>query len=107
LKLEHGRISHFFRFGGFGSDAIERAEVLRAGVRRAEALAGAAVLPERVVIIGDTPLDVRAGKALGARTLAVATGPFAPDALTASGADCVVENFADRTTVARFLEGCR
>jgi phosphoglycolate phosphatase len=30
---------------------------------------------ERMVVIGDTPHDVKCGKAIGARTLAVASGP--------------------------------
>ena len=30
-------------------------------------------------MIGDTPHDVRCGKAIGARTVAVATGPYAEE----------------------------
>jgi phosphoglycolate phosphatase-like HAD superfamily hydrolase len=39
-----------------------------------------------MVVIGDTPHDVDCGKAIGARTLAVATGPgYDLEALRATG----------------------
>lgn len=104
VKLEHARLFHYFRCGGYGSDAVERAEVLQTGVRRAAALLGGPVPAGQVVIIGDTPLDVRAGRNIGARTLAVATGPFTVAELADSGADGVVESFADRDGVRRFFE---
>jgi phosphoglycolate phosphatase-like HAD superfamily hydrolase len=43
------------------------------------------------VIIGDTPLDIDCAHAHGARAIAVATGSYDRDALTAAGADLVVE----------------
>jgi len=104
LKLEHAGLFQYFRCGGYGSDALARADVLQAGVRRAEALLGAAVPPERIVVIGDTPLDVNAGRAIGAHTVAVATGPFTVAELGAGGAHCVVETFADQGRLAEFLE---
>ena len=36
----------------------------------------ARIRPERLVVIGDTPHDVHCGKAVGARTLAVASGAY-------------------------------
>lgn len=94
IKLEHADLMKFFVCGGYGSDALLRPDVLRAGVRRAEALLGAPVAPERVIVIGDTPLDVAAGQAVGARTLAVATGPFAVEVLRESGASAVAPDLA-------------
>jgi phosphoglycolate phosphatase len=75
-KLEHYGLWQFF--GAGGAFSVEGAD--RPGVaRRARELAaehGGEVPPgERMVVIGDTPHDVTCGKAIGARTLAVATGP--------------------------------
>lgn len=95
IKLDHGGLNPYFAFGGFGSDAEERTEVLRVAVQRAEKLSGQAWPLERVLVIGDTPLDVAAGKALGARTVGVATGPFRKEELLAAGADDALETFAD------------
>lgn len=95
IKLEHGGLSHYFRFGGYGSDACARHEVLIAGVRRAEAAVGESIPPEKFLVIGDTPKDILAGQAIGARTLAVATGPYTPAELDAHQPDAVVAQFDD------------
>jgi len=47
------------------------------------------------VLVGDTPLDVAAGRAGGARAVAVATGPYGVDELAASGADTVLADLRD------------
>jgi len=39
--------------------------------------------PERVYIIGDTPHDIACGNAIGAKTIAVATGAFSVEELAA------------------------
>jgi phosphoglycolate phosphatase-like HAD superfamily hydrolase len=73
--------------GGFGSDAEDRAEL--PGIARARA----AVPPwprERTVVIGDTPRDIACARADRVRVAAVATGPFAVEAL--ADADAVVDD---------------
>jgi phosphoglycolate phosphatase-like HAD superfamily hydrolase len=70
-KLRHyGLWDHFAAGGGFSFYGDDRPAI----ARRAAELAGHPE-PERMVVIGDTPHDVSCGKAIGARTLAVATGP--------------------------------
>lgn len=86
LKLAPGALNRFFAFGGFGSDATERADVLRVGVRRGTARLGFTPERCRAVVIGDTPRDVAAGLDIGARCVAVATGGYGQDELRASGA---------------------
>jgi phosphoglycolate phosphatase-like HAD superfamily hydrolase len=70
-KLRHYGLWDFFGAGGafseYGSDRPSIA-------RRAAALAGNPA-GDRMVVIGDTPHDISCGKAIGARTLAVASGP--------------------------------
>ena len=48
-----------------------------------------------VLVIGDTVHDVSAGKAIGAATVAVATGHASVPELKAAGADCVLPSFDD------------
>ncbi len=107
LKLARGGLDGYFAFGGYGSDARERTELLRVGIRRAEAGLGERVPPERVVVIGDTPLDIAAGRAVGARTLSVATGPYAPAVLAEAGADAVFEDLGDLAAVVARLDRWR
>jgi len=48
--------------------------------------------PQEIVVIGDTPFDVRCGKFIGAKTLAVATGGAKLEELKPSAADWTVED---------------
>lgn len=104
LKLERGGLNAFFRFGGYGSDAVDRVGMLRVAVSRGEALRGRLGPNGRVIVVGDTPHDVAAGRAIGARTLAVATGPYTQAQLAASGADLVLKDFAERGKLAEWLQ---
>jgi phosphoglycolate phosphatase-like HAD superfamily hydrolase len=70
-KLRHYGLWDYFGAGGaFSVEGSDRPSI----ARRARDLAGE-VAGERMVVIGDTPHDVSCGKVIGARTLAVATGP--------------------------------
>lgn len=89
-----------FAFGGFGSDAEIRAEMLAVGRDRGLAQLGTA--SARVVVIGDTPLDVSAAATIGADCLAVTTGPH--DAAALAGAACIVDRL-DRPAALEFLRG--
>ena len=86
-KLAAAGIGGFFAEGqgGFGSDAEDRAAL--PAVARARAGGWAR---ERTVVIGDTPRDIACARADGVRVIAIATGPFAAEAL--AGADAVVDD---------------
>jgi phosphoglycolate phosphatase-like HAD superfamily hydrolase len=86
-----------FEVGGYGSDPhSERADLVAVARERAEAEYGA---PTGTVLIGDTPLDVRAAHTAGARAIAVATGPYRVDELREAGADAVLEDLRDTPSV--------
>jgi phosphoglycolate phosphatase len=85
-KIARAGIGHHFVAGqgGFGSDAEDRAAL------PAVARARAGGWPrERTVVIGDTPRDIACARADRVRVIAVATGPFAAEAL--ADADAVVD----------------
>jgi phosphoglycolate phosphatase len=102
LKLQSGGIDPArFRVGAYGSDAAHRPELPAIAQRRAAERLGSPIAGSDVVIIGDTPDDVRCGRPIGARTVAVATGGFDVAALNAAGATHV---FPDLSDTARVLE---
>jgi phosphoglycolate phosphatase len=102
LKLRSGGIDpQRFRVGAYGSDAAHRPELPAIAQRRAAERLGSPIAGSDVVIIGDTPDDVRCGRPIGARTVAVATGGFDVAALAAAGATHVFPNLSD---TARVLE---
>lgn len=104
VKLARGALNDRFAFGGFGSDAEDRTELIRAGAERGAARLGRPLSECRVIVIGDTPRDVRAAHGIGAVCLAVATGGYDVSALQKAGADLVVERLDDPRALA-FLEG--
>ena len=98
IKLAYGDLWRRFRFGGFGSDARERARVVERAIERAERHAGRSFDRRReVVVIGDTPKDVAAAHACGVPAIGVATGPaaFTTEILRAAGADWVMETLEE------------
>ena len=94
IKLGAGLYDRF-AFGGFGCDHEDRGALLAAGARRGAAQLARRLEDCRVLVIGDTPRDVLAARAIGAQCLAVATGPFAIDVLRTTDADWVVPNLMD------------
>ena len=103
IKLVRGDLFHRFAFGGFGSDAEDRAELLLFGVERGAAYLGTRVSECRVVVVGDTPRDIDAAKAIGAACVAVATGGHTVDELRASGAPVAVSDLSQSETLAAIV----
>ncbi len=95
LKLEHYGIWHFFDFGAFADDHHVRNELGPFAVRRAFERHGIEFAPEQIDVIGDTPHDIACGKAIGARTIAVATGDFSTTQLADYAPDIVLDDFSE------------
>ena len=53
------------------------------------------VKSEQIWVIGDTPLDVRCARSIGARAVAVATGWHSLDLLAAEQPDLLLADFQD------------
>jgi phosphoglycolate phosphatase-like HAD superfamily hydrolase len=93
--LDFGR----FRFGGFGSDSHVRGDLPEVARGRASAALGLTVPGESVVIIGDTPADMRCGGAIGARAIGVGTAAYTPEQLRAAGALVAFPDLSDTAQV--------
>jgi phosphoglycolate phosphatase len=75
-KLRHYRLWQYFGAGGaFSTEGCDRPGIARRARELAAEHGGEVPPGDRMVVIGDTPHDVRCGQAIGARTVAVATGP--------------------------------
>jgi phosphoglycolate phosphatase-like HAD superfamily hydrolase len=84
-----------FEVGGFGSDHHHRPSLVEVARAKAERKYGTSFPGTATVLVGDTPLDVVAGRAGGARVVAVATGPYRAGELRSTEADAVLENLRD------------
>ncbi|HKO84493.1 MAG TPA: haloacid dehalogenase-like hydrolase [Actinomycetota bacterium] len=97
LKLASFELDGYLDFdvGGFGSDNRHRPSLVEVARAKAEGKYGTAFAGPATVLVGDTPLDVDAGQAGGARVVAVATGPYGVAELEATGADAVLADLRD------------
>ncbi len=92
IKLSRFGLERFFSFGAFGDDGLERRDLVPAALERAAKINGGPFAPERVLIVGDTILDVDCARANGIPSLAVSTGFTSAEDLVAAGADWVFPN---------------
>jgi phosphoglycolate phosphatase-like HAD superfamily hydrolase len=104
IKLERVGVFEKFAFGGFGSDAEDRTELLRHGAERGAAHLGVPLGDCRLVVIGDTPKDVAAAQGIGAECIGVGTGSFDAAELKASGATHAFRSLSAPGALAALLD---
>jgi phosphoglycolate phosphatase len=95
IKLARGDLMRWFTFGAYASAGVDRPEIVRQAVRRAEAMVGRDVPNRAIFVIGDTPRDIQAAHAVGCTAIAVATGHYDAAALRDEGADHVLETLEE------------
>lgn len=83
------------RIGAYGSDAVERTALAPYAFERAARVLGLDITGRSTAIIGDTPRDVEAARAVGALSIGVATGRDSTAQLKAVGADVVFPDLSD------------
>lgn len=100
LKLTSAGLWGPWKFGGYGSDAEPRAEIVRAAWRRARELGAGEAL-----VIGDTPRDILAAHEAGLPACAVATGRYTAHDLATHGPELLVQDFSDVGAAEHLLAG--
>ena len=100
LKLSSAGLWGCWKFGGYGSDAEPRAEIVRTAFRRAQELGATDGL-----VIGDTPRDILAAHEAGLPACGVATGRWSIHDLATHGAEKVIATFGDIEASIRLLLG--
>jgi phosphoglycolate phosphatase-like HAD superfamily hydrolase len=94
IKLAHFDLWRRFRFGAFGDAHLSRRDLVPVAMARARE-AGVDVPISRVIVIGDTPLDVDCAHAHGALAIGVATGTYTTDDLARAGANLVLSSLEE------------
>jgi phosphoglycolate phosphatase-like HAD superfamily hydrolase len=84
--------------GAFGDLHEDRVHVAEDAARMAPPGA-------RPVVLGDAPADLRAGRAIGARVVLVATGPVPADELGSLGPDALLDDLSDTAAALAALLG--
>ena len=93
------------RIGAYGEDAVARLDLPPYAWARAERYLGKRFTGETTVLVGDTLLDVATGRGVGARVVAVATGPATHAELADAGADVVLPDLVDTESVLAAIFG--
>ncbi len=94
-----------FDIGAYGTDDHTRANLVNIARQRAEKAHGINFDGGATVLIGDTPNDIAAAKASGARIIAVATGRDTAAALAEAGAPTVLADLTDTSAVVAAIYG--
>jgi len=108
IKLRHHDLWLHFAFGAFADDSETRNELGPHAVRRAASHHSVEFTADRIFVIGDTPHDIACGKAIGACTIAVATGHYTVAQLRAHFPTAVFADLSDTAAVLAklgFVEG--
>lgn len=99
-KLRKLGLNHYFKLGGFGSDDINRKNLVRIAIKRAEKDFDFSV-KNNVFIVGNTPKEMEVKISSEIKIIGVVTDIYSKEELKKAGADYVLENFRN---INEFLE---
>ncbi|MHA1145729.1 MAG: HAD family hydrolase [Candidatus Helarchaeota archaeon] len=102
-KLKSTGIDAFFLTGGFGSDDESRGKIVDIAIQRASQASGIHFTREDVLLIGDTPLDIKAAREAGISVLAVATGLYSQAELKKAIADLVIKDYENLEVIMNYI----
>ncbi|MEO0531980.1 MAG: HAD family hydrolase [Planctomycetota bacterium] len=102
-KLSYYGLWERFAFGGFGDEHHDRNDIAATAAAKARERHGRLTREERIVVIGDTPNDVRCARSIGAFVAAIATGHTNPIELAAANPDLLLPTLEDADEIVSFL----
>ena len=112
-KLVHYNLWHWFEFGGYGDDHLDRCDIAASALAAArEHINGRANGSARngqkfegeIIVVGDTPNDITCGRSIGARCVAVPTGHTKADELRQNNPDLLLDTLEDIGPILSLLD---
>lgn len=104
IKLRRHGLWERFAIGGFGDDHEDRNQIATVARRRGCQRLGVELAGGQILVVGDTPNDIRCARAIHARVLAVAAAAEKLGELRAHQPDWLVEDFT-QLSAAEICEG--
>ncbi len=95
IKLAAIGLLERFRFGAFGDEHHDRNDLPPSAFDELIRKSGESFHPSDLVIIGDTPRDIECARSFGSISVAVATGTYSHDELSAWNPDVVLSSLAE------------
>lgn len=90
-KLEKIGVWKHFPTGGFGEDGLRRFDIAATALRKAKELYGNDF--DEIYIIGDTVLDIKTARHIGAKIISITTGSNSREELAAEKPDYMIDRF--------------
>ena len=100
-KMKKVNLNDYFKLGGFGSDDINRANLVRLAIKRAEDLGF--IFENNVFLVGDALRDVKAGREAGVKIIGVATGRYSREELLVAGADFATQDLKNKEEILKII----
>ena len=88
--------------GGFGNDDINRTNLVKLAIKRARNNFSFKS-NNNVLLIGDAPQDMKAGKEAGIKTIGVTTGIYSREQLKDAGADFIVSSLKEKNAILKII----
>ncbi|MTI69232.1 MAG: hypothetical protein FH751_03110 [Firmicutes bacterium] len=92
-KLEKLGVFKYFPTGGFGEDGLKRFDIAETALKKAKKLYGEDF--NEMYIIGDTILDIKTARHLGAKVISITTGSNTKDELKELNPDYIIDSFKE------------
>jgi len=92
IKLRHFCLWELFKTGAFADDGEDRAQIAQCARYRASQQLHKELAGHEILVVGDTPHDIRCARAIGAKAMAVLTGGATRVQLAALKPDWLVED---------------
>ncbi len=88
-KLEKIGVWKYFETGGFGEDGLKRFDIADQALRKAEEL----YKYDKLIVIGDTLLDIQTARHLKAEIISITTGSHSKEKLLTLDPDYIIDRF--------------
>ncbi len=102
IKLQSAGLSDYFTCGAYGDDALTRNDLAEIAVQRSKDSFHTDLTT--IIMWGDTPLDIEAGKHIGAVTVAVAGGLYTREQLEQCSPDRIIEDFTELPDIIKHFQ---
>ena len=103
LKLRHADLWDYFKFGGYGSDAIDRTDVVKAAIQKATAISKEPIELKQIFVIGDTPNDIICAHEAGVKAIGVGAARYSCRELLHHKPDFLLEDLTSPEDLFRCL----
>ncbi|WBW97022.1 HAD family hydrolase [Oceanirhabdus sp. W0125-5] len=92
-KLQKLGVWKYFKTGGFGEDGLRRFDIASTALKKAKELFGSDY--DEIIVIGDTILDIKTARHIGAKIISITTGSNTREELETENPNHIIDTFKE------------